>query len=240
MTREEFQAQVNKTLATYEDKLKNIYVVMHETSVRGKGYCDFVGRMTFAQLVNEHIAEGNLYIKNRDDNGRFIKPYLADCDGNEVSTDNPKGLTGILEYDGYYDRYICVSLYDAINDGRGYEWDKALEQEIDDDVYDNYASAHEYLHLKGRMFYEGADHTMVYEDILEQVEYENSDEDDIAMSAITLSAIYGIDPWDTYNSLNAIMKEIDERGSLHTEEIVREWVSSIYTPTSCNPFKIYF
>lgn len=239
MTREEFQAQVNKVMATYEDKFKNIYVVMHETSVRGKDYCDFVGRMTFAQLVNEHIAEGNLYIKNRDDNGRFIKPYLADCDGNEVSTDNPKGLTGIIEYDGYYDRYVCVSLYDAINHGRGYEWDKALEQEIDDDVYDNYASAHEYLRLQGRMFFEGADYTMVYEDILEQAQYGYSDVV-IFESAITLSAIYGIDPWNTYNSLKAMMAEIDEQGSLHTEIIVRKWVSSIYTPTSCNPFKIYF
>ena len=102
---------------------------MYESRICGKSRCS-AEHKTFAQLVKEFEADGNLYIRNRNEQGRFMKPIITDCDGNEISTDNPKGLTGVLDYDGDYRRFTCLSVYDAIHKGSGYEWHKALVKEI--------------------------------------------------------------------------------------------------------------
>ena len=69
------------------------------------GYKSYLGEKTFKDLIS--MNEDNLYIVNRDQQGRFIKPIFADGSGNEVSDDSIDSLTGSLNFDGDYDTYIA-------------------------------------------------------------------------------------------------------------------------------------
>ena len=238
MTREEFQNQLNKRLASYEEKLKGIYICMYESRICGKSRCS-AEHKTFAQLVKEFEADGNLYIRNRNEQGRFMKPIITDCDGNEISTDNPKGLTGMLDYDGDYRRFTCLSVYDAIHKGSGYEWHKALVNEINDDVCEYYTPAADYMRLLGLMHSESIEPSMVFDDLSSAYEDKDSD-DEIAGWAISIAECYGTDAWDTYTTLNAMIEDVEERDSESHEIVIREWVNSIYRMMRCDPFKIYF
>lgn len=70
------------------------------------GAKEFWGIKTFRQVVDDLM----LMEHNRDRNGRFCKPYLADCDGNVVSTDNPCGIYGYADIDGAYNTHYVKML----------------------------------------------------------------------------------------------------------------------------------
>lgn len=69
------------------------------------GYKSYLGEKTFKDLIS--MNENNLYIVNRDKQGKFIKPIFIDGSSNEVSDDNANSLTGTLNFDGDYDTYIA-------------------------------------------------------------------------------------------------------------------------------------
>lgn len=67
------------------------------------GHITFHGEMTFAELVREQ--SNDLFIRDRDEKGRFCKRILVDCSGSVVSEDDIHGNVGRLDFDGAYDTY---------------------------------------------------------------------------------------------------------------------------------------
>lgn len=105
-----------------------MYISFHKTR-GGKffnpGYIEFVGEFDFQQLQS-HLSSFIL-IKNKDDKGRFCKPYLTDCDGNIISEDDLKSRIGTIDFDGDYDTYYSIDSEDmdceernAIRRDKGY------------------------------------------------------------------------------------------------------------------------
>ena len=77
-----------------------------------QGFVTFVDVKPFYEVVDKALIE-DANIKNCDENGRYCKPYIASCNGCEISTDNPNGLYGMLNYDEYYNTDIILSVDDA-------------------------------------------------------------------------------------------------------------------------------
>lgn len=74
------------------------------------GHKTYEGEKSLQDIIRIH--SDNLYEVNRDGNGRFCKPYLADCSGNEVC-DTPTAQVGVLDFDGDYNTYICRYIEDC-------------------------------------------------------------------------------------------------------------------------------
>lgn len=96
------------------------------------GHLSFYGEMTFFELVSEQ--SNYLFIKDRDEHGRFCKKVLIDGSGNIVSEDDINGKTGRLDYDGAYNTYYVREMHDlnesernAIREDRGYISDELRE-----------------------------------------------------------------------------------------------------------------
>ena len=90
-----------------------MYVSFHVT--RGgrfynPGHLEFVGEMDFQEL--QSYLDSHIFIKNRDEKGRFCKPYIADCDGNQVSYDDISAMVGTIDLDGDYDTYYVMDADD--------------------------------------------------------------------------------------------------------------------------------
>ena len=71
------------------------------------GHVEFVGEETFSDVCS--MLSDRLFTKDRDEHGRFCKPYIADEVGTVVSEDDENGRTGEIDFDGNYDRYYNVS-----------------------------------------------------------------------------------------------------------------------------------
>lgn len=111
-----------------EKTVKIMYVSFHVT--RGgrffnPGHLEFVGEMDFQEL--QSYLDSHIFIKNRDEKGRFCKPYIADCDGNQVSYDDISAMVGTIDLDGDYDTYYTIDAEnmgceerDAIRKAKGY------------------------------------------------------------------------------------------------------------------------
>jgi hypothetical protein len=67
--------------------------------------------MTFSKLIN--LRSEYLFEKNRDEKGRFCKPYLTDTNGNHVTDDDLNADTGKLDFDGDYDSDIVKNIDDC-------------------------------------------------------------------------------------------------------------------------------
>ena len=96
-----------------EKTVKIMYVSFHVT--RGgrffnPGHLEFVGEMDFQEL--QSYLDSHIFIKNRDEKGRFCKPYIADCDGNQVSYDDISAMVGTIDLDGDYDTYYTIDADD--------------------------------------------------------------------------------------------------------------------------------
>ena len=65
------------------------------------GHRTFIGEKDFQDLLN--MEANNCFIHNRNDAGKFCKPFITDCSGNPVSDDDVNELTGTLDFDGQYD-----------------------------------------------------------------------------------------------------------------------------------------
>ena len=96
-----------------EKTVKIMYVSFHVTR-GGKffnpGHLEFVGEMDFQEL--QSYLDSHIFIKNRDEKGRFCKPYIADCDGNQVSYDDISAMVGTIDLDGDYDTYYVMDADD--------------------------------------------------------------------------------------------------------------------------------
>ncbi len=93
------------------------------------------------------MLSDRLFTKDRDEHGRFCKPYIADEVGTVVSEDDENGRTGEIDFDGDYDRYYTIEIEDiddlsdseleAIREYKGYI-SEDLEHlvKVDDDEED--------------------------------------------------------------------------------------------------------
>jgi hypothetical protein len=69
------------------------------------GHKTFIGEKNFQEL--QILNDSNIFTKYRDEKGRFCKPFLTDCNGNAISTDDVDALIGSLDFDGQYDFDSC-------------------------------------------------------------------------------------------------------------------------------------
>lgn len=85
-------------------KTQKIIVAFH-TGRGGRfhngGHVTFIGEKNFQDLIL--MNSNNLFEKNRDENGKFCKPYLTDDSGNHITDDDIRGEVGTLDFDGQYD-----------------------------------------------------------------------------------------------------------------------------------------
>lgn len=74
------------------------------------GHKTYLGEKNYQDLIS--MNSDHLYITNRDENGRFCTPFLANCNGNMVS-DTIKGEVGYLEFDYDYDTDYAKRIEDC-------------------------------------------------------------------------------------------------------------------------------
>lgn len=75
------------------------------------GHVTYIGEKNFQDLQN--VESVNLIIRDRDEKGRFCKPYLVDCSGNEVTDDEINAEVGTLDFDGQYDTLSACYIEDC-------------------------------------------------------------------------------------------------------------------------------
>ena len=79
-------------------------VVAFHIGLRGK---TFIGERDFQELINDRMD--SLFLHDRDQSGRFCKPYYTDASGNVmVEPGEMKNEVGRLDWDGSYNTdYAC-------------------------------------------------------------------------------------------------------------------------------------
>ena len=82
----------------------------------GPGYKTYEGEKTLQDVIRNNSDV--LFTVNRDNRGKFCKPYLTDC-GGSVVCDTPKAEVGCIDFDGDYDMYICRYIEDCTDDELG-------------------------------------------------------------------------------------------------------------------------
>lgn len=86
-------------------KQNNKIIVAFHTGRGGRffnaGHKKYVGEKSFMEIIKDN--ENHIYITNRDENGKYIKPIITDASGNEVSDNKINDETRILNFDGEYD-----------------------------------------------------------------------------------------------------------------------------------------
>lgn len=75
-----------------------------------QGHRSFEGVKSFDEVVK--MRDLRLFVKNRGEKGRFVTPYLTDCNGKRVS-DYVSGDYGVLDFDGNYDTDIVKPFSDC-------------------------------------------------------------------------------------------------------------------------------
>lgn len=76
------------------------------------GHITYIGEKNFQDLI--YIRSNDLFERNRDEYGKFCKPYLADASGNVVSDDDYKNsLVGTLNFDNEYDTMTAMYIEDC-------------------------------------------------------------------------------------------------------------------------------
>jgi len=74
------------------------------------GYWELIGIGKGLQdAIN--LKSDNIFLHNKDKNGRFCSPFLMDGGGNVVC-ETPNAEVEILDFDGDYDRYVAEYLDD--------------------------------------------------------------------------------------------------------------------------------
>lgn len=73
------------------------------------GHCTFIGEKNLQDLIT--MNDANLFLRVRDENGRFCKAYITDSDGNTIlSAEDSLKETGTLNFDNQYDTDTCCFL----------------------------------------------------------------------------------------------------------------------------------
>jgi len=78
------------------------------------GHKTFLGELNFRDL--QKLNADNIFYRDRDERGRFIKIKIYDGAGNFVSDDDPKGLIGRLDFDGDFDTDYCKYIEDCTDE----------------------------------------------------------------------------------------------------------------------------
>ena len=78
------------------------------------GHKTFLGELNFMDL--QKLNADNVFYRDRDERGRFIKTEIYDGAGNFVSDDDPKGLIGRLDFDGDFDTDYCIYIEDCTDE----------------------------------------------------------------------------------------------------------------------------
>lgn len=87
-------------------------VVAFHVCTRGK---TFLGEKNFQELINDRLD--SLFLHDRDERGRFCKPYYADASGNVmVEPGEMNREVGTLECDGLYDTDVACYLDECDED----------------------------------------------------------------------------------------------------------------------------
>lgn len=68
------------------------------------GHKSYIGEKSFKEIISEN--QNHIYIKDRDVNGKYIKPIITNESGNEISDNNINDETGTLNFDEDYDTTI--------------------------------------------------------------------------------------------------------------------------------------
>jgi hypothetical protein len=75
------------------------------------GHVTFIGEKNFQDLIS--MNSNNLFERNKDERGKFCKPYLTDGSGNHITDDDIKGEVGLLSFDGKFDSDGCCYIEDC-------------------------------------------------------------------------------------------------------------------------------
>ena len=96
-------------------KLKRKIIVSFHIGRGGRfyngGHKTYLGEKNFQDLISNETD--HLYIRNKDERGKFMTPTLFDGNGNVVSDDNVNSLIGTLNFDGDYDTYGAKYIEDG-------------------------------------------------------------------------------------------------------------------------------
>ena len=85
-------------------KTSNIIVSFHigrGGRFNNPGHATYIGEENFQELIS--LSSKNIFEHNRDEKGRFCKPFLTGGWGESVTHDDIRGEVGSLEFDGHYD-----------------------------------------------------------------------------------------------------------------------------------------
>lgn len=88
-------------------------IIVHFHTGRGghynnPGHRQFLGEKSFPELVQEIAASDNYSIVNRDEHGRFCKPYyITECGREMLTVEEAHRPTGHIDTDGEYDSDEC-------------------------------------------------------------------------------------------------------------------------------------
>ena len=101
-------------------KEKNDKIVCFHTGRGGRfhnpGHRTYVGEFDIQDMLNSWLAD-KTFINERDEKGRFSKPYVTDCSGRTVvdAEDLASGV-GTIDFDGIYDSYECMRITECDRD----------------------------------------------------------------------------------------------------------------------------
>lgn len=91
------------------ENANEIYVAFHigrGGRYNNPGHVSYMGEYNFQDLIL--LNYNNLFEHNRDEKGRFCKPYLVDASGNLIVEQGQRyDMTGCLDFDGIYDTDSC-------------------------------------------------------------------------------------------------------------------------------------
>lgn len=94
------------------------------------GHKEFIGEMDLQELIYKRIIN-KIYIKDRDESGKFCKKSWINCSGHTVVDEEDfNSTTGIADFDGDYNRYICKKLEDCTEEEKDIIFKDTEDEEI--------------------------------------------------------------------------------------------------------------
>jgi len=101
-------------MKTKENKIIVAFHIGRGGRFYNAGHKTFLGELNFRDL--QKLNADNIFYRDRDERGRFMKTEIYDGAGSFVSDDDPKGLIGRLDFDGDYDTDYCKYIEDCTDE----------------------------------------------------------------------------------------------------------------------------
>ena len=101
-------------MKTKENKIIVAFHIGRGGRFYNSGHKTFLGELNFSDL--QMLNANNIFYRDRDERGRFMKTEIYDGAGNFVSDDDPKGLIGRLDFDGDFDTDYCKYIEDCTDE----------------------------------------------------------------------------------------------------------------------------